>query len=164
MEITLGKRIALLRKEKELKQEELAEVLGISPQAVSKWENDITCPDIILLPKLAKTLEVSVDELLSGKSEPTAKMVPIEERKEIKDMILRIVVNSADGDKVRVNIPMVLVQAAVEMGMEMPQISGNDNLKNIDFSNVLALVKQGITGNLVEVESAEGDTVCIFVE
>lgn len=164
MEITLGKRIALLRKEKELKQEELAEVLGISPQAVSKWENDITCPDIILLPKLAKTLEVSVDELLSGKSEPTAKMVPIEERKEIKDMILRIVVNSADGDKVRVNIPMVLVQAAVERGMEMPQISGNDNLKNIDFSNVLALVKQGITGNLVEVESAEGDTVCIFVE
>lgn len=164
MEITLGKRIALLRKEKELKQEELAEVLGISPQAVSKWKNDITCPDISLLPKLAKTLEVSVDELLSGKSEPTAKMFPIEERKEIKDMILRIVVNSADGDKVRVNIPMVLVQAAVEMGMEMPQISGNDNLKNIDFSNVLALVKQGITGNLVEVESAEGDTVCIFVE
>ena len=164
MEITLGKRISLLRKEKELKQDELAEILGISPQAVSKWENDITCPDISLLPKLAKTLGVSIDELLSGKSEPPAKIIPPEERKEIKDMVLRIVVNSADGDKVRVNIPLVLVQAAVEMGMDMPQISGNENLKNIDFSNILELVKQGITGNLVEVESADGDTVYIFVE
>lgn len=164
MEITLGKRIASLRKEKELKQDELAEILGISPQAVSKWENDITCPDISLLPKLAKTFGVSVDELLSGKSEPPTKIIPLEERKEIRDMVLRIVVNSAEGDKVRVNIPMILIQAAVEMGMEMPQLSGNESLKNIDFSNILELVKQGITGNLVEVESAEGDTVCIFVE
>lgn len=164
MEITLGKRIASLRKEKELKQDELAEILGLSPQAVSKWENDITCPDISVLPKLSKTLGVSVDELLCGKSESTAKLVPIEERKDLMDMILRIVVNSSEGNNVRVNLPMALVQAAVEMGLEMPQISGNDSLKNINFSNILELVKQGAIGNLVEVESADGDTVYIFVE
>lgn len=56
MEMTLGKRIGMLRRQKGLKQDELAEKLGISPQAVSKWENDQTCPDISLLPKLAQIL------------------------------------------------------------------------------------------------------------
>ena len=167
MELTLGKRIALLRRQKGLKQDTLAEVLGVSPQAVSKWENDQTCPDISLLPKLAELLEVSVDELLSGKKmelEQTAKVLPPEERKDIKEMMLRIVVDSADGDRVRVNLPMALVQVAMEMGMEMPQVSGNDALKNIDLSQILAMVQQGAIGNLVEVESSDGDVVRIFVE
>lgn len=46
METTLGKRIAALRREKNLRQDDLAEMLLVSPQAVSKWENDQTCPDI----------------------------------------------------------------------------------------------------------------------
>lgn len=54
MENTIGKRIAALRREKGLKQEELARTLDVSSQAVSKWENDQSCPDISLLPKLAK--------------------------------------------------------------------------------------------------------------
>lgn len=49
---TLGKRIAKLRREKGLKQDQLAEKLSVSLQAVSKWENDQTCPDIGLLPEL----------------------------------------------------------------------------------------------------------------
>lgn len=167
MEMTLGKRIAMLRRQKGLKQDTLAEVLGVSPQAVSKWENDQTCPDISLLPKLAELLGVSVDELLSGKKmelEQTAKILPPEERKDIKEMMLRIVVDSADGDRVRVNLPMALVQVAMEMGMEMPQVSGNAALKNIDLSQILAMVQQGAIGNLVEVESSDGDVVRIFVE
>ena len=63
---TLGQRIAMLRRKKGLTQEALAEALGISPPAVSKWENDVTCPDIMLLPLLAKMLGVTVDALLSG--------------------------------------------------------------------------------------------------
>ena len=64
---TLGKRIAMLRKEKGLTQEQLAEKVGVSAQAVSKWENDVSCPDITLLPLLADILGVSVDELLGTK-------------------------------------------------------------------------------------------------
>lgn len=64
---TLGKRIASLRKEKGLTQEQLAEKVGVSAQAVSKWENDISCPDITLLPLLADLFGVSVDELLGVK-------------------------------------------------------------------------------------------------
>jgi len=165
MEMTIGKRIAALRREKGLKQDDLAQMLEVSPQAVSKWENDQTCPDISLLPKLAKSLGISVDELLSGKQEvqPVVTLVPEEHRKDIKDMMLRIVVDSHDGDKVRVNLPMALVQLAMEMGMEMPQISGNDALKGIDWVQVMDLVRHGAMGNLVEVESADGDIVRIFV-
>ena len=166
MEMTIGKRIAALRREKNLKQDDLAQMLEVSPQAVSKWENDQTCPDISLLPKLAKILGVSVDELLSGKQElqPVATLVPEDQRKDIKDMMLRIVVDSADGDKVRVNLPMALVQLAMEIGMEMPQVSGNDALKDIDWAQVMELVRHGAMGNLIEVESADGDIVRIFVE
>ena len=166
MEMTVGKRIAALRREKNLKQDDLAQMLEVSPQAVSKWENDQTCPDISLLPKLAKILGVSVDELLSGKQElqPVVTLVPEDQRKDIKDMMLRIVVDSAHGDKVRMNLPMALVQLAMEMGMEMPQVSGNDALKDIDWAQVMELVRHGAMGNLVEVESADGDIVRIFVE
>lgn len=166
---TLGRRIAALRHERELKQDELAAMLDVSPQAVSKWENDQTCPDITALPKLADILGVTVDELLSGKSAealPAVRVLPPAERKNINDMILRVVVDSSDGDKVRVNLPLSLVQVALEMGMEMPgmQFSGNNALKNIDFNHILTLVHQGFMGNLVEVESSDGDTVRIFVE
>lgn len=64
---TLGKRIAALRKEKGMTQEQLAEKVGVSAQAVSKWENDISCPDITLLPLLGELFGVSVDELLGVK-------------------------------------------------------------------------------------------------
>ena len=167
MNMTLGKRIATLRKDKGLKQDALAEALGVSPQAVSKWENDQTCPDISLLPKLAELLGVSVDELLSGKKKELTQPVqilPPEKRKDLKEMMLRIVVDSSDGDRVRVNLPVALVQVALDMGMEMPQVSGNAALKGIDLAQILLMAQQGAIGNLVEVESSDGDTVRIFVE
>ena len=165
MDMTIGKRIAFLRKEKGLTQEELAQHMGISSQAVSKWENDQTCPDISALPKLARLFGVTVDELLEGKEAlPAVRVLPPEERKDIKDMLLRITVDSAEGDRIRVNLPMALVEIAMEIGMEMPQINGNDALKGIDMKKVLEMVRLGFVGNLVEVDSAEGDRIRIFVE
>lgn len=165
---TIGKRISENRKRKNIKQDELAEMLCVSPQAVSKWENDLSCPDISLLPKLSKILGISVDELLSGKQESSVVFVPEENRKDIKDMMFRIVVNSSEGDKVRVNIPCAIVKIALDCGMEMPQISGNDSvngaLKNLDLAKIFEMVEKGAIGNLVEVESHEGDVISIFVE
>ena len=79
-------------------------------------------------------------------------------------MLLRIIVNSNDGDKVRVNLPIPLIKLAIEMGIGMPQVSGNEALQNIDFNQILALVDKGLIGKLVEVESADGDVVEITVE
>ncbi len=61
---TMGKRISDLRKGKGMTQEQLAQLLGVTPQAVSKWENDLSCPDISILPQLAEALGVTTDELL----------------------------------------------------------------------------------------------------
>lgn len=65
-ENTIGKRIQSLRKERGLTQKQLADAVGVTPQAVSKWETDESCPDITALPLLAGVLGVSVDSLLGG--------------------------------------------------------------------------------------------------
>ena len=64
MEQTLGKRIVTNRKRMGLTQDQLAEQLGVTAQAVSKWENDQSCPDITMLPKLAEIFGITTDELL----------------------------------------------------------------------------------------------------
>ena len=71
MEQTLGKRIVHHRKKLGLTQDQLAEQLGVTAQAVSKWENDQSCPDITMLPKLAEIFGTTTDALL-GLSEPEA--------------------------------------------------------------------------------------------
>lgn len=72
--MTLGQRIQLLRKEKKLSQEYLAEQLDVSRQAVSKWENDLSAPDMENLIRLAKLLETDVEYLATGLL--TENMVP----------------------------------------------------------------------------------------
>lgn len=65
---TLGKRIMALRKAAGMTQEQVAERLGVSPQAVSKWENDVSCPDVTMIPRIAQLFNVSTDELLGLKA------------------------------------------------------------------------------------------------
>lgn len=69
MEQTLGKRIMQCRKRLGLTQDQLAEKLGVTAQAVSKWENDQSCPDISMLPKLANIFGISTDVLLGSEPE-----------------------------------------------------------------------------------------------
>ena len=59
----IGTKIKQLRYRASLTQEQLAGKLGLSAQAISKWENSVTMPDISLLPSLAETFGVSIDEL-----------------------------------------------------------------------------------------------------
>lgn len=161
---TIGSRIAAKRKALGLTQEELAAQLGISSQAVSKWENDVSCPDISLLPALAKALGCTTDALLTGK-EDEVRVVPAAQRKNPEELVLRIKVLSADGDKVRVNLPFALLKALSASGVDIStHISGMDALKGIDLAKILELVENGTVGKLVEVESAKGDTVELVVE
>ena len=60
----LAQRIADARREKGLTQTELAEMVGVSAQAVSKWERGISCPDITILDELADAVGISVSHLL----------------------------------------------------------------------------------------------------
>ncbi len=166
MEKTLGARIAEYRRAKGLKQDELAQTLGVSPQAVSKWENDVSCPDIMMLPALAAQLGITVDTLLTGKSEaPKVTYLPEQDRKDFEKMMLYIRVDSADGDRVRVNLPMPLIKVFLDAGISIESMGGEKmNNVNIDWKQVIRLVENGVVGKLVEVESADGDIIEVVVE
>lgn len=88
MKKTLGMMIAELRKEKGMTQLELAEKMGVTDKAVSKWERDLSCPDINSLPNLAEILGVSVDELMQIKKEAED---PKQSPKEIMQTIFKAV-------------------------------------------------------------------------
>lgn len=164
MNESIGNRISKYRKEKGLTQEELAAKLGVSSQAVSKWENDASCPDIALLAQLCRILGISTDELLTGNNNEV-KLVPVEQRKSLDELTLRVKLNSAAGDKVRVNLPMSLVKVCLEMGVEItPQMTGIDSLKSVDLNKIMDLAERGLIGKLVEIESADGDIVEVVVE
>lgn len=61
--MTVGTQIGYYRRKQNMTQENLAQKLGVSNQAVSKWESDQCCPDVLLLPKLADVFEITIDEL-----------------------------------------------------------------------------------------------------
>ncbi|MBQ8580446.1 MAG: helix-turn-helix domain-containing protein [Oscillospiraceae bacterium] len=82
MEMTLGKRIIHHRKRLSLTQDQLAEKLGVTAQAVSKWENDQSCPDITMLPRLAEIFGISVDALLGVENVPVHEAEVVQESEE----------------------------------------------------------------------------------
>lgn len=163
---TLGSRIATLRKQKNLTQEELGEKLNVSSQAVSKWENDISAPDVYSLPELSEILGVSVDELLGKKTEVDAVIYqPSKEKTDISKLMFKVRIVSVEGDKVNINLPIKLIE--VFSSSDKPaniNISGNDILNQINWKELLSMVEQGLLGKLVEIETVKGDTVQIFVE
>ena len=167
MNESIGSRIARLRKEKKMTQEALAEQMGVSAQAVSKWENDQSCPDIGLLSKLSRVLGVSTDELLTGESSEV-RLVPADQRKSLDELVMRVRINSAEGDRVRANLPMILVKTSLEIGLQVSTAFGNnasmEGLNSIDMAKVVELVEKGLVGKLVEIESADGETVEVVVE
>lgn len=161
---SIGTKIAFYRKAKGMTQEELAEKLGVSAQAVSKWENDIACPDILLLVPLSKLFGTTTDELLSNDSVKNVKLLPENERVGIKELTLKVIIDSKEGDKVRVNLPMELVKVALAIGLKIPQVANNEHLNNLDFGQIISMVESGVIGKLVEIESADGETVQVVVE
>lgn len=81
----LGKRIAQLRREKNMTQEQLATLLGISYQAVSKWENGHSCPDVMMLPQIADLFETSIDALF-GRTDSFVPVLPHQPSPFVKDL------------------------------------------------------------------------------
>ena len=161
---TLGERIASYRKEANMTQAELAEACSVTAQAVSKWENDLTAPDISLIPKLAELFHVTTDELLGVPKRTVAAVDPA--KVDMSKMLFRVRVLSKEGDKVNVNLPLALAELLLSDGAMSSKLFGSkgDALKSIDFAQIVALVRQGAMGKLVEVDSADGDKVEVWVE
>ena len=113
MKKTLGTMIAELRKQHGMTQMELAEKIGVTDKAVSKWERDLSCPDINSLPNLAEILGVSVEKLMQVKKEEKA---PVSKAAEIMEIALKAV---ALAMGVAVTVLTILNELDVKSGRVM---------------------------------------------
>ena len=161
---TFGERLSKLRKERELTQNDIAEKVGVTSQAVSKWENNLATPDIDILVKLSDIFGVSLDELL-GK-EKTTSFVNKPSKKDIDKMVFKIVIKENDCDKVNVNLPFGLLRAISAKEDGNVNILGGKNsaLKNVDFNELIELVEKGAIGELVSIDNEDGTKISIWIE
>ena len=90
MRLTIGENIKVIRKSKDITQEQLAEMLGVSCQSVSRWELGVCYPDMELLPVLAGIFEVTIDKLLGVDS--------IVEQKEVDEYLNRFQIAISKGE------------------------------------------------------------------
>lgn len=78
--------------------------------------------------------------------------------------MLRVVVDSAKGDVVRINVPTSLVKAGLNLSNSL-KVDGNPiDMKGVDVDMIMAAIEEGATGEIVNVESADGDVVKIFID
>ena len=143
---TIGENIARQRKRLGLTQEELAEKMNVSAQAVSKWENDLSYPDIETLCKLADLFECSLDELVND--QPAAPRVKSAKPEKVEKRILTIHAEEdykSDGDKVTLRLPVALVKRAAEV-KKLRELLGD---KSEIVDQILPLILEGAVGELL---------------
>ena len=160
---TIGQNIAHYRKEKGITQEQLSELCGVSPQAVSKWENDISCPDITLLKPLARIFSISVDELLDDGKGPVSRL---SENEAEKGKVLKIHIVDKENT-VNLNLPIALIEILLKSGSLSDSISFHGNKEafvDIDFHKILEFASLGVLGKILELDSTNGEHVEIYIE
>ena len=162
---TIGQNIAYFRKQKQLTQEELAEKMSVTAQAVSKWECDASYPDITVINSLAKVLGISVDSIFNGSKEiPEMKETTPEK---IDRRILRVHVQvDKDGNEERnvtviTRFPVAAINKAIENGT-LKKLVGEDAYEEV-ISTLGGMIDAGLTGPIVEVNHP-GVQVNISVE
>ena len=165
---TLGRRIARLRLGKTATQERLAKELNVSPQAVSKWENDINYPDISLLPDLARFLGVSVDELLSGASASAQESASVQESAAevvsvADDEPAEIVEESAEQDNQGIAVQSSGFSFGKLFGKSMVKVEKNDEADGSKKKGVRLGNGSAKHGLHVYVVSDDGDVVDMCV-
>lgn len=163
--MNLGKTINELRKKNNMTQEELASKLGVSPQAVSKWENDLSCPDIALLPDLSKVFGISVDELLSGEINSSAVADETDKQpcadddscefKKIKKINISV---DNHGKITNVSLPIKLVR----FGMNISSVFGG--LTGEQSKLIMNAVQNGLSGEILKVNGENGEIITISLE
>ena len=164
MEKTIGKKLYDLRKQSGFTQDYIAEKLGVSAQAVSKWENDIACPDIMTLPNIANLYGISIDELF--KNEEVQSNVKYEKTEKVNEneLVLRVYVDTVHGDDIKVNLPYLLVKELINVGKDISFMFTGIDLSGVNFESVFKMVEMGVLGEIVTVETQNGDDIRVVVE
>ena len=145
---TIGQNIAYFRKQKNMTQEELAEKMSVTAQAVSKWECDTSYPDITTIQALSKVLGISVTELLDGIQTPA--QINDAPQEIIDRRIVRIEVQ-ADKTKIVTRFPVPAMKKAIENGT-LERLIGEDFE---EVASILGMIDAGMTGRLVDVNTPD---------
>ena len=163
--MNLGNNISEKRKEKGMTQEELAANLGVSPQAVSKWENNLSCPDISLLPAIAKIFGMSVDELLGAASatENVGEEKTFSEPETAYDESVftgkkattLLITTDKNGKVSNVRIPLTVMRFGLNLGSAFGGITG------AQANTIENAVKTGLSGEILSVDGENGEKVTI---
>lgn len=178
-EETLGSRIAKKRKALNLTQEEFSGLLGVTAQAVSKWENDASCPDIMLLPEISKVLDVSIDELMGVKArkhnteadepekneaEKVAEFIGEKRSKaDIAKLKLRINIIDNRSKPVRIALPMPFVMRMANMGVKISGVLGTNAINDSQLEQILELVRNGVAGEIFDLTTDDGTNIKIEI-
>lgn len=149
--MTLGGSIKRLRKERALTQEQLAEALNVSAQAVSKWETGVSCPDAGLLPQLALTLNTTMDRLfdfdrarIDREVEALVReSVPLRETPERAEAFYRAALERYPNHEVLLNCLLMVIpderfEEKLEIGERLLACTGDDEIR-YDVLRLLAL-------------------------
>lgn len=176
---TLGSRIAKRRKALNFTQEEFSQILGVTAQAVSKWENDASCPDIMLLPEISKVLDVSIDELMGVKAKEHNNEAHESEKNEaekvteftgekrskaeIKRLKFRINIIDNRNKPVRIALPMSFVMKMANMGVKISGILGTNAINDAQLEQILELVKNGAAGEIFDLTTDDGTNIKIEI-
>ena len=164
---TIGARIAQGRKAKGYTQEEFSQLLNVTAQAVSKWENDLSCPDIQLLPQIASILGVTTDELLTGAKANQGEASPKAEPSiNIDTSNLKITINvvKPGQNPVNVTLPLSMVKRFAKIGNGISGIMGNGAIDNVKLDEILELVENGATGEILNVVADDNTVVSITIQ
>ena len=116
--MSIGERISQLRQENNMSQLQLAEVLGISRQAVSKWENDQSSPDTINLIRLSDILNTEVEYLATGKKPVYTYPVMVDKVKTIEKIVeVEKIVKVPETVTVEriVNVPQIVEKPVIKV-------------------------------------------------
>ncbi len=164
MEKTIGKKLHELRKQSGFTQDYVAEKLGVSAQAVSKWENDIACPDIMTLPNIAELYGITIDELFKNDDVQSNVMFEKKEKIDENELVLRVYVDTAQGDDIKVNLPYLLVKELINVGKDISFMFTGIDLSGVNFESIFKMVELGVLGEIVTVETQNGDDIRVVVE
>lgn len=158
----IGSNIAALRKEKGITQEELANALGVSAQAVSKWENNSSCPDVSLLTDIADYFGVTVDALLRSGAEEITRADPPSTDNNVAAVRggkrnVRIKVTQPNGKETNVKVPF----GVVKMGLRVDNVFG---LQRDVADKIGALLDDPAAADILSVDGENGEHVTISIE
>ena len=151
---TIGQNIAYFRKQKQLTQEELAEKMSVTAQAISKWECDASYPDITVINSLAKVLGISIDSIFNGSKEIPEIKETTPEKLDRRILRIHVQVNESgneDGDTtVITRFPVAAINKAIENGT-LKKLVGEDAYGEV--VNTFCMIDAGVTGPIVEVNN-----------